>query len=149
MSSGIALVTNKIVSRYVEINHMIMTRKRKGEKKPAHRIALVLAFYFLFYGIDLAFLLEITPIDIGGLQKAIELIGQMDEILPSEDNVEKKKELPDSYEGYPRNVFPGKATGLDKTALMLWSLNHRFTVKEYVSEIISPPPEVRHAHFIL
>ncbi len=128
---------------------MIILRKRKGKKKPARGIALVLAFYFLFYGIDLSFLLEITPVDAGGLKKAIELISQMDEILPSEDNAGEKKEISDSYEGYPRNVFPGKATDPDKTALMLWSLNHRFIVKEYVSEIISPPPEVRHAHFIL
>ena len=87
---------------------MIILRKRKGKKKPARGIALVLAFYFLFYGIDLSFLLEITPVDAGGLKKAIELISQMDEILPSEDNAGEKRKSPIHTKGTRGMYFRAK-----------------------------------------
>ena len=100
-----------------------------------------MAFYFFFYGVDLVFLLEMSNLDVSGLENTLELISQVEETLPGEDSSEGKKELSDSFEGYPKGPYQDKAMDPYVRALMLWSLAHRFAVKEYVSEIISPPPE--------
>lgn len=104
--------------------------------------AMLFAIYFMLCGCGLSILLELGDIHLHGLRSTVELMNQLEETLPTDDTPEEKKELSDTADWYLRSADHHEKANFHTAALTPVSLFHQFAIKEYDSEIVSPPPEV-------